>query len=89
MLADRIIGHAFNRDDVSTMGLPGQHQAGGHRALIEQHCAGAAFTFTAAVFGAHEGQAFAQDEQQRLTRVSFDSVGFPVDSKLNFHRSIS
>ena len=60
--------HALDGFDAATFGVESEHEAGEHRAAVDEDGARAAFAEFAAVLRAHQVQVFAQNFEQRLVR---------------------
>ena len=68
----------FERDDFFSHRRGDRQQAGAHRAIIDQHGAGAALAETAAEAGIIQGQIVAKDVEQRAIGVHIDGVGLAI-----------
>ena len=74
---------AFDRADLGTVGLDGEHQAGAHGLAVDHHRTGAAHAVLAADMGAGQAQTVAQEIGQQGAGFCAAGVGAAVDGKGN------
>ena len=69
--------------------LDGQHQARVDRPAVDEHGAGAALAFRAALLGPRELHLIAQHREQRVVRLHIQGDGLSVDSQRNGNGHLS
>ena len=82
-----VLRQALDGFDVAAFDLRNLCLAGSNRIAVEQHGAGAALAFAAAVFGSREVQVLAQHLEQGAPGLCGDALRFPVERelKVGFH----
>ena len=78
-----VLGKAFHSDDLSPMGARGGHQAAHHRLPIEEHRAGTAFPFGAALLRASKERLFTQEMQEGLFLAAGEGIVLAIDAGLD------
>ena len=74
----------FDGQEVVTVGLHGQHEAGSRRAPVEENGAGAAYAVLAAEVGAGEAKLVAHEVRERHAHLDFlFLVALAVDGQRN------
>jgi len=90
-LVERIFrGEPLNRGDLVSVGLDGQDEAAAHGFAVQEDRAGAAVSAFTADFWAFHAEPFAQNIEQHIVRLDFDSPLFFVQNDRDhlFHRVI-
>ena len=77
------VGEALNRSDGSIRNRSHARDTGSLGLSIDQHRAGAALSFTAAVLAARQIEILAQHREQTGLRNDVDSVGVSINREMN------
>ncbi len=78
-----VVGQPFDGLDLASVGLHGEHQAGGHQPPVDDHGAGAAVAGAAALLAAGKAQLPAHHVQERAMRFHRQLPRLPVYGEAN------
>jgi hypothetical protein len=78
-----VLFEALNGDDGFSRGVSDKELAGAPRRAIQQHRAGPALAFAAAVFCSSEAKFFAQSKEQSCVGAGNENPAFPVDLRVD------
>lgn len=76
---------SLNGYDLASFDLPGKHQAGVHGFAVHQDRTGAAFSFSAAFFGAGKAKVLAQNVNKAAGRIQIAGNGTAIECKSDQH----
>jgi hypothetical protein len=87
-MEEAVFFEALDGGDGLRGGSAKRYLAGAARRRAEQHCAGAALSFAAAVLGSSEAELVAKDRKERRIRIVVRGVAMSVDGELDGHDAL-